>query len=119
MSGLSIPWGEREHVEAAIAEHRNAGIDKPETAEQRREREAREAQQKQLQRGLSAMYHADHDTFEELVRRTIPRASHKEMVAHPHLAGMSFGELMAYRAGQHSILELIRTAAMKEAQGHG
>ena len=115
---MSAPWGETEHVEAAKAQLANADVNPPETPEQRQAREAHEASQKAMRRGLAAMYHVAPDVFEELAQRAIPRASKRDMPAQPHVE-MSFAELMAYRAGQLSIVEMIRTAAMKEAQGHG
>ena len=115
---MSAPWGETELIEKAKLDLARADVNPPETEEQRRQRQAHEAQQRRWQRDLAAMYHVATETFEELARRAIPRASLKDMPAQPHVQ-MAFNELMAYRAGQLSIIEMIRTAAMKEAQGHG
>ena len=112
---MSAPWGEGDHYEGAALANRKADVDPPESEEAKREREAYEAQQKRWQRDMAAMYHVAPETFEEMARRAIPRASRLDLLMSPGVP-MSFAEFMAYRAGQCSIFEMLRTAAVKQAQ---
>lgn len=115
---MNAPWGEQVHWDEAVIAREQGDVDPPETEEQRAERQAYEAEQKDWRRRLSRVYHADPELWAELERRTVPRPGDAHMVMRPPVA-MDFAMAAAYQMGQHSMVVLLRTTAEEEAKRNG
>ena len=107
-----IPPDEQEHYDAAVQQRAvDEGAQK--TEEQVRIEAEEKADHEMLCRQARAAWQAAPELFARLSHQTIPRPGADGMTMVPN-AQMSFGELAAYRMGQQSIVDLIRTLAHTE-----
>ena len=103
-----IPEKEREHYDAAIAAMPDE-IDPPLTPEEEQAAAERKADAIAIRNGCRAILAADPEVWGILTDHTTPRAG-EEMLMPPRV-DMDFGQFAAYRMGQQSVVDWIRTTA--------
>ena len=108
-----IPESERQHYDAAAAAGAAADIDPPETAEERQAKAEQRSDMRVLQEEAKAMMAAGPRVWQAMEDRTAPRPGLDGMVMRPQVE-MDFGQLAAYRMGQQSVVDWIRTLAYME-----